>query len=342
MSSTVLSFLGWTFLPNWASTWIVYLWYRIITRAGDPMPQPGTPRYVHAHRRVFALVVSLYLLYTIYEAYLNLIQTPNFYDLLSVPYTVTPQELKSRFRRLTVLYHPDKVGAQGAEKFVRLKLAYDTLSDSTTRFAYDRFGTAILEWKHCTTLYDYVQHGVLALIPSYALSLIVLVILSVLGKFELGRWWRYYVFIALATFELTLMSRPYTVLPDIPFVKPLLAFEAVELARKIALTSFIALNQLGPSLMKDNPAASATQALEARLGQLVGLAGFVEKEAAMIQHTELLPFEQDAAVMKRVERRVGEWLVENQVRNDPEVRDALGKALQRRRQGAPAGARGTK
>jgi hypothetical protein len=324
------------------ASWTVALWYRIITRAGDPMPHAGTPQYQRARKRVFIVVVSLYLLYTICESYLILSKTPSFYDLLSVPFSVTPQELKSRFRRLTVLYHPDKAGTAGAEHFVALKQAYDTLSDPTRRFAYDRFGADMLEWKHCVSLYDYVLRGAEALIPYYGSILISLVVLSVLGMFETGRWWRYYVLVALAVFELTLLSRPYPVLPNIPFAKPLLAFQQVTLARKIMLTTFIACNQLSPFLATQKPVESATEALEERLGQLLGLARLVEKEAAMVQHTELLPFEQDPAALRQVERRIGDWLIENQIRNDPEIRDAMGNALQRRRQGAPAGAKGTK
>jgi hypothetical protein len=306
------------------------------------MPQVGTPRYARVHRRVYVAIVSFYLLYTIRESYLLITKTPNYYDILTVPLTVTPQELKSRFRRLTVQYHPDKAGADGAEYFITLKEAYETLSDPTRRFAYDRFGADMLEWTHCTTLYDYVLQGAEGTIPFYGPTLMLLVILSVLGKFQTGRWWRYYILITLWVFDLTLLSRPYPVLPTIPFTKPLLAFEIVTLARNIVIPIFIAFNQLGPYLIQQKQTKSPTMPLEERLGQLAALATHLEKEAALVQHTEIVPFEHDPQALKQVERGIGNWLVEMQVRNDPEIRDAMGKALQRRRQGAPAGARGTR
>jgi hypothetical protein len=291
---------------------------------------------------VFVAVVSLYLLYTIYESYFFLTKTPNFYELLSVPHTVTPRELKARFRRLTVLYHPDKAGVEGAQYFMTLKKAHDTLSDPTRRFAYERFGPDALEWTHCTTMYDYIRVGTQPLFLHYGSTFTVLMILNMLGKFEMGRWWRYYALVSLIVFEFTLMSRPYPVLPEIPFAKPLLAFEIATLARKIVLTAFIAFQQIGPLLLQEKSEGSAMKVLEERLGRLMALASFVETEAALVQHTEIVPFEQDPQALKQVERGIGDWLVELQVRNDPELKDALGNALQRRRQGAPAGAKGTK
>jgi hypothetical protein len=47
----------------------------------------------------------------------------------------------------------------------------------------------------------------------------------------------------------------------------------------------------------------------------------------------------DDAAVGELKGKVKEWLVQNTIRADPEVRDAVGKALGKRRVGAPAGAR---
>ncbi|KAF8254074.1 chaperone J-domain-containing protein [Wilcoxina mikolae CBS 423.85] len=338
--SAILSFIGWSFLPNLITTWTLKIFYRLMTRAGDPLPPANSPRYLRAHKRVFITVVSLYLLYTIYESYHTLTQSPTFYDLLSLPPSVSPATLKSRFRRLTVLFHPDKAGVDSADHFVHLKLAYDTLSDPTKRFAYDRFGPEILEWKHCSSVYDYVLRGAQGLIPYYAATGLLLV-LSVLGKFELGRWWRFLVLTGLMVGEATLVSRPYQVMPDIPFVKPLLAFEQAVLMRKVCVTCFIAFNQLGPFLVGGERKKMGEGGLEGKLEQLMVMAGVVEVEAAKAQHVEFIPFAEGDG-KQEVERKMRDWLVELTVRNDPEVRDAMGNAKSRRRMGVPAGAKGTK
>ena len=55
---------------------------------------------------------------------------------------------------------------------------------------------------------------------------------------------------------------------------------------------------------------------------------------------DMAPFVGDEQGMKELRGRVKEWLVNNTIRADPEVRDAMGRALAvKRRSGAPAGAR---
>jgi len=57
---------------------------------------------------------------------------------------------------------------------------------------------------------------------------------------------------------------------------------------------------------------------------------------------EMVPFAADEQAEKEVSDKLKQWLVNNAVQNDPQVRDAVGRAIQKRRQDAPAGARGTR
>ncbi|MCB8821858.1 molecular chaperone DnaJ [Microvirga rosea] len=68
----------------------------------------------------------------------------DYYEVLGVSRTVTEVELKSAFRRLAMQYHPDRnPGDHEAEiKFKEINEAYQTLSDSQKRAAYDRYGHA--------------------------------------------------------------------------------------------------------------------------------------------------------------------------------------------------------
>lgn len=297
---------------------------------------------MQAYRRVYIAAACLYLGFMIYEAYDGLLRDPTFYDLLSVPHTASPADLKSRFRRLTVLFHPDKAGSAGAQHFVTLKHAYDVLSDPTRRFAYDRFGPAMLECTHCSSAYDYVQHGVHGLGGYYGVTAFVLVVFSVLGKFKQGRWWRFLVLAAMAALEGMVLSRPHAVLPSIPLAKPLLPFEQAALARKVALASLIALNQLGPFLAAEEDAGASAAALEARLEQLHQMALHVELEATKTRDTEFLPFESDVQAKNDVERKLADWMFESALQRDPEMKDAMNNALKTLGQGAPAGADGSK
>ena len=64
-----------------------------------------------------------------------------------------------------------------------------------------------------------------------------------------------------------------------------------------------------------------------------------EIEAGRLLALEMTPFVGDEGVAKELRGRIREWLVQNTIRADPLVRDAMGRALGRRRVGAPPGAR---
>lgn len=62
------------------------------------------------------------------------------YEQLRVADSATPQQLRSAFRRLSKLYHPDTTSlpqSQAARSFQRLQQAYAVLSDPVARRAYD-------------------------------------------------------------------------------------------------------------------------------------------------------------------------------------------------------------
>ncbi|WP_027334350.1 DnaJ C-terminal domain-containing protein [Mycoplasma elephantis] len=67
----------------------------------------------------------------------------NFYDVLGVNKDATPREIKTAYRKLANLYHPDKSKDPDAEeKMKEINEAYDVLIDENKRANYDRFGNA--------------------------------------------------------------------------------------------------------------------------------------------------------------------------------------------------------
>ncbi|MDR1365372.1 MAG: molecular chaperone DnaJ [Holosporales bacterium] len=66
----------------------------------------------------------------------------DYYAVLGVDRTATPDEIKKAYRKLVVKYHPDKNPGdkQAEEKFKEISGAYETLKDDQKRAAYDRYG----------------------------------------------------------------------------------------------------------------------------------------------------------------------------------------------------------
>jgi DnaJ-class molecular chaperone len=98
----------------------------------------------------------------------------------------------NRLPSRTLQFHPDKLPAnlpiahrQAAEAHLhKLQLAKDTLVDPVKRFAYDRFGPDILQWKHANTIRDFVRTGGRRMIPFYVGSVVGLLGAQWFGVFE--------------------------------------------------------------------------------------------------------------------------------------------------------------
>ncbi|KAK3988302.1 chaperone protein DnaJ [Cladorrhinum sp. PSN332] len=364
--SNLLSLFGWSFLPNLVTGWTQSLYYSITIRAGDRHPQPGTPRWAEHRRRIHILVVTIYLLYTIYEADYDIQRQGSFYSDLGIPITATEREIKSRFRRLAALYHPDKVSGGEQEQanafFVHLKQAQEILIDPAKRFAYDRFGPEVVSWDKCITYKDFVVRGAQALVPYYGVAAIAMYGFGLLGYLDYGRFERWLVLGCMFLFEVIAVTRPYTpwilervINPVITTVGgtrgPYLQFQAVTLAKKLCVTIYLAFSQIGPLLAADTSSgnivvakegASEEQALRQGLERLEAAAKRLDIDATNLLQLEMAPFAGDREAVESTWAKVREWLVHNTIRSDPMVRDAMGRSMAKRRMDAPAGARGTR
>jgi curved DNA-binding protein CbpA len=60
----------------------------------------------------------------------------NYYDILGINQSASISEIKTAFRSLAKIYHPDKNPA-GQDQFKKILLAYETLINPTRKYAYD-------------------------------------------------------------------------------------------------------------------------------------------------------------------------------------------------------------
>jgi len=62
----------------------------------------------------------------------------NFYEILEVRKDAGEDAIRSAYRRLARLYHPDVSGMPDSGRFLEIQRAYETLCNPTARLAYDR------------------------------------------------------------------------------------------------------------------------------------------------------------------------------------------------------------
>jgi hypothetical protein len=341
------------------------IYYGITIRAGDPKPQPGTPRFAEHRRRIYILVVTLYLAYTIYEADYDLQRAGSFFGDLGIPLGASEREVKTRFRRLAALHHPDKVGASGGSNandfYVHLKTAADTLTEPAKRFAYERFGPDVVDWKHCASVHDYVFRGLMILVTYYGMAAATMYGFGLLGYLDWGRYERWIVMGLMFLFEYHTVTRPgrppvleHVVNPVLGLLagrSPYLPFQAIALARKLSITLYIAFSQIGPMLLAETTSGQVVVGrkggdpevlLRQSLDRLEATVQGLDVDSTRLLETEMVPYAGDADMLGTMRAKVKEWLVQNTIRVDPMVRDAVGRSLQKRRVDAPAGAKGTR
>lgn len=72
--------------------------------------------------------------------------------------------------------------------FVYLKQAQDTLLDPARRFAYDRFGPDVVQWRNRETMQDFLYAALTQALTQYAAGFVIIVLMNF---FLWGPWGRY-------------------------------------------------------------------------------------------------------------------------------------------------------
>lgn len=327
---SVLSFLGWFFIPKLATASILTVYYRLKYTKRSEEPPRGSPQNKRDGKIVYTLVICAYLAYSLIRVYREvLVKEIPYYEILGLRPNASSKEIKKEFRKLSLQLHPDKVGIEGHDYWLGIKSMFDVLSDPSKRMAYDRFGDQMLKWvqkeaslkmneESGVSLVGIIQRGLKEAVMGYYLaSFGVLVVLSLCGWDKVGREWKYFTLVVGLVFEVAVITGAYKGYA----VQIFLPYQAIQLCRNLIIISQVAIGRLGP-LVRDGPVED-----DATLSQLTQL---VEKKVSRIStlsanllDDDLAPFEQNEGMINGIRTTMGKKFVESIHFNDPEVIDAL-------------------
>ncbi|KAG8809292.1 hypothetical protein FRC19_005325 [Serendipita sp. 401] len=299
-AETLLRMVGWTFLPD-LGTRILLNTYRNLQVTLPPRlgmkpshpPPINTPAYRIQQRISFSIVILIYLVYTSAQAYLQ--APPNFYQSLSVSPGVDEGTLKAAFRAFARFNHPDKVGPSGEARFIEARNAFDTLKDSTKRFAYDRFGPDVLSWaSECTTMGDYIERGLMASCGFYIVTAVAMVLYAIFGQSGFGAFWRYNLFFTVAALELLLILSPE--IPLLHYLFPSrVAYQHIGFLHQFFIYMSIAITRIGPAILPSFTGLGPTQGeweqerntLYVVVKQVTEIAAQIDREISRMIYREL-------------------------------------------------------
>jgi hypothetical protein len=143
------------------------------------------------------------------------------------------------------------------------------------------------------------------------------------------------------TFELHIMTRPhfprvlthalnplFSLLPSHQLYLP---FQLTNLVRRTGFSLFVAVNQLAPWNSTTSSSAAQEEATQTQLlSQIRRMVTMTQQDSQRLLALEHMPFAGDSRQEGIMKERLIEWLVQNEVRNDPTVSATMKRVIERR------------
>ncbi|KAI0090601.1 hypothetical protein BDY19DRAFT_887465 [Irpex rosettiformis] len=183
MAQLAAGLVGWHFIPSMLADQLVKFFHHIL---GSVPPPRASPEHRKQVKWAYSAVVFGYALFTFQCATASIER--NYYELMGINPTADDSDLKAAFRVFAKKYHPDRAGAEGEVFFMHIRTVFEALKNPTTRFAYDRFGPDVLDWKNTTTISECIQKWLWNLIPTYVISIFVVLFWNAIVPRSLVFW----------------------------------------------------------------------------------------------------------------------------------------------------------
>lgn len=142
----------------------IYHWF--------PSRDPKTP--VGRKRDLAYLISILYIIGIVGTLIITFLDLPmNYYQHFGAScQDLDLGQLKRLFRRLSLIYHPDKnPDPEAMENFVRLRTAYETLTDDKMREVYNRLGPNLKLVDSSATIIDCMEISARRMAQDHVMSL---------------------------------------------------------------------------------------------------------------------------------------------------------------------------
>ncbi|CED84560.1 Molecular chaperone (DnaJ superfamily) [Phaffia rhodozyma] len=362
------------------STLITHLAPVLLPPLINALPLPSLLKTPKNIRRIHIAFVSLYIAYTLLSSHLRLSSAGNFYQILGLDRSSFSPErqgeegvervLKDGWRAWAKKNHPDRVrdtlfgGREEIEqRFVEGRRAFDGLSDEGKRWAYDRFGEQVMNWKGLVTQREYLFRGLMGSFMFYIVSAGVLAFMTLISNGGPNIiYWRNLTLPTLFLLELSLLifPTPYAADGDLssfhPFPNRVLTklfpsrtqHQHVLFLHELYLALNMCINQLGPLLFpspvtesRSGGSVEEENSVGKWMDRVESLVGVAEDEASRIYHAELFPVlstpdetgsvSVDGKLRRLLDREMEDVLVESRIRSHPAVAPAWAEAVRQGR-----------
>lgn len=323
-SKGILTLFLWSFVPGFFASVVLEQYYKLRYSNSAARPKKGTPKYRKHYIGAYTTVMMIYFAYCVGQSVYDL--PPNYYQKIGIQRLNVDTDLKSRFRSLVMILHPDKVPNADPQAFLEVKHFYETLENKDLRVAYETFGEGVLNSAASSSqrnknarirLRDVFESAFINWAVYYIGSLLVLLTLSFISR-SAGIYWRLVGLLLCASVELYAMTSPHqTVAFDFSafyfgpfsFLSKLTVYEKLVIFKSIVINFSMVVTQLlglynPPAKPVSEEILEITKALELTVnGPLKSL---IENDKAEV--SEVL--EKDEILAKKFRNSLGKFIAQ--------------------------------